>query len=99
MEEKKQTENVIPSTDDYQYGFHDEDTSVYNTGRGLTEEIVREISRIKEEPEWMLEYRLDAYRKFMAMPMPKWGPDLSFIDFDEYIYYIKPSDRKQSRQS
>ncbi len=97
MEEKKQTENVIPSTDDYQYGFHDEDTSVYNTGRGLTEEIVREISRIKEEPEWMLEYRLDAYRKFKAMPMPKWGPDLSFIDFDEYIYYIKPSDRKQSR--
>ncbi len=96
MTDKNKDNAVITSTDDYQYGFRDKDVSVYNTGKGLTEEIVREISRIKEEPEWMLEYRLDGYRKFISMPMPSWGPDLSFLDFEDYTYYIKPSDKKQS---
>ena len=89
--------DVITSQDEYQYGFHDEDISVYNTGKGLTEEIVREISRIKEEPKWMTDYRVNAFHVFESMPMPKWGPDLSFINFEDYTYYIQPSDKRDRK--
>lgn len=82
---------------EYKYGFHDEDTSVYNTGKGLTREIVEEISRIKNEPDWMREYRVKAYEKFMEMPIQDWGPNLDELHFDEYTYYIKPSDRTESK--
>lgn len=75
-----------------EYDFIDEDVSVFNTGKGLNEEVVREISKIKGEPEWMLEYRLTSLRKFNEMPMPTWGVDLSKMNFDEYTYYNKPSD-------
>ncbi len=87
--------NNILSNEEYKYGFHDEDVSVYNTGKGLNEEIVRLISQMKNEPEWMLEFRLKAYRKFMEMPIQTWGPDVTDIDFDDYTYYIKPSDKKE----
>lgn len=50
--------------EDYKYGFHDEDTSLYKTEKGLTRETVMEISRIKKEPQWMLEYRLKAFEQF-----------------------------------
>lgn len=88
--------DVINSQDEYKYGFHDEDTSIYKTKKGLTEETIREISRIKNEPDWMLEFRLDAFRKFEAMPMPSWGPSLKDLNFDDYTYYIRPSDSKES---
>lgn len=87
-------ENNFPSTE-YKYGFHDEDVSVYNTGKGLNEEIVRLISEKKNEPDWMLEYRLKSYRKFKEMPIQSWGPDVRDIDFDDYTYYIKPSDKQE----
>ena len=87
--------NNILSNEEYKYGFHDEDVSVYNTGKGLNEEIVRLISQMKNEPEWMLEFRLKAYRKFVEMPIQTWGPDVTDIDFDDYTYYIKPSDKKE----
>ncbi|WP_294561359.1 Fe-S cluster assembly protein SufB [uncultured Traorella sp.] len=87
-------ENKFPS-EEYKYGFHDEDVSVYNTGKGLNEHIVELISKKKNEPEWMLEYRLKAYRQFKSMPLQKWGPDLSHIDFDDYTYYIKPSEKQE----
>lgn len=86
----------IPS-EDYKYGFHDEDISLYKTKQGLTEETIREISRIKQEPEWMLNYRLQAFAKFMEMPIQDWGPELSRLNFDEYTYYIKPSDKTEQR--
>ncbi len=98
MSEKEvNNQDVITSQDDYKYGFKDEDVSVYNTGKGLTEEIVREISRIKGEPDWMLEFRLNAFHQFEKMPMPSWGPDLSDIDFRDYTYYIKPADKKDAK--
>ena len=84
----------IPSEDEYAYGFNDGDISVYKTDKGISEDIVRQISKIKKEPEWMLEYRLKAYRQFVKMPMPSWGVDLSNIDFNDYTYYIKPSDKQ-----
>ncbi len=79
--------------DDYAYGFSDNHKSVYDTGRGINEEIVRKISEMKKEPEWMLNYRLRAFKKFNEMPMPTWGPDLSTVDFDNTIYYVKPTEK------
>ena len=79
--------------EEYKYGFKDEDISVFKTQKGLSEEVIREISKIKNEPEWMLEFRLKAYKKFLELDNPSWGPDLSEIDFSEYTYYIRPSDK------
>ncbi len=89
------SENQVPFADEYKYGFSDEDVSVYKTAKGLTADTIREISRIKQEPDWMLEFRLKAFELFEKKSNPSWGPDLSFIDFDEYTYYIKPSDRQE----
>lgn len=81
------------SQQEYQYGFSDERENVYQTNRGLSEDIVREISKQKNEPEWMLDLRLKAYHKFCEMPMPSWGPNLSNLDFDNTIYYVKATDK------
>ncbi|OCN05214.1 Fe-S cluster assembly protein SufB [Erysipelotrichaceae bacterium MTC7] len=89
-------EKELGLSEDYEYGFHDEDTSVYKTKKGLSKAIVEEISTIKGEPEWMKEYRLKALEYFQKSPMQTWGPDLSEIDFDDFTYYIKPSDRTET---
>lgn len=78
---------------EYKYGFKDKDVSILKTAKGLNEEIVREISRLKEEPKWMEEFRLKSYRHFKKEPLPSFGPDLSFLDFDEYTYFIRPADK------
>ena len=80
----------------YKYGFKDEDVSVFKTNKGLNEDIIKEISHIKNEPAWMLEFRLKAYEMFRKLNNPKWGPNLNQIDFDEFTYYIRPSDRTES---
>lgn len=85
--------DIINTADDYKYDFKDEDVSVYKTEKGLSDEIIKAISKAKNEPDWMLEIRLDAYHKFLELPMPSFGPDLSEINFDDFTYYIKPSDR------
>lgn len=87
------SEQQIPKQEEYKYGFHDEDVSVYKTAKGLRRETVEEISRIKQEPAWMLEYRLKAFETFEKMEIQSWGPDVTNIDFDEYTYYIKPSQK------
>ena len=81
-------EKEIKLSTDYEYGFHDKDVSVFNTGKGLNEEVVRTISKAKKEPEWMLDIRLKAYHSFVEQKNPDWGPDLSHLIFDDYIYYI-----------
>lgn len=83
-------------TDEYKYGFKDEDVSVYKTKRGLTREVIEEISRIKNEPSWMKEFRLKSFEHFISRPLPSFGPDLSFLNFDDYTYYIKPSDKQSN---
>lgn len=88
----KRPDDNLPSGE-YQYGFSDIDVSVYKTKKGISREIVEEISHIKGEPQWMTDYRLRAFEAFLKKPMPTWGVDLSSLDFDEYTYYIKPSDR------
>lgn len=83
----------VPELEEYQYGFHDDVQPVFTTGRGLTEEVVREISRVKEEPEWMLDFRLRSLEAYHKMPMQKWGPTLEDLDFDSIKYYQKASDK------
>ena len=85
----------MPEIGDYKYGFHDKDVSIFRSKRGLTEEIVREISNMKNEPEWMLQYRLKALEIFYTKSMPQWGGDLSALNFDEITYYVKPSEATQ----
>lgn len=82
----------VPLREEYQYGFYDEVESLYDTGKGLTEQIVRDISARKNEPAWMLEYRLKAYQHFLERPMPEWGADLSELNFDEYTFYRKSTE-------
>ena len=82
--------------EDYKYGFKDEDISIFKTQKGLNEDIIREISNIKQEPQWMLEFRLKAYEMFRKLNNPKWGPNLNSIDFDDFTYYIRPSEKTES---
>ena len=82
---------------DYKYGFKTEVESVIKLEKGLSEDVVRKISLIKGEPEWMLDIRLKAYKSFVSKQNPTWGPDLSGINFDDYTYYIKSSDRMESK--
>jgi len=76
----------------YKYGFSDPDVTVFKTRKGLDQEVVRQISAMKEEPEWMLEFRLNALDHFFERPIPEWGPDLSRLDLDNIYYYVKPSE-------
>lgn len=81
---------------DYKYGFHNQDTSVAKTQKGLSEEVVRAISAYKKEPEWMLIFRLKALDAFNKKPMPSFGPDLSFLQFDTYTYFTRPSEGEKT---
>ncbi|PAT02083.1 Fe-S cluster assembly protein SufB [Candidatus Izimaplasma bacterium ZiA1] len=81
---------------DYKYGFKTDSKSILDTGKGLTEEVVRYISKVKNEPQWMLDFRLKSYEIFKSKPNPTWGPDLSEIDFDQITYFIRSSEKSES---
>ncbi|MER3396631.1 MAG: Fe-S cluster assembly protein SufB [Acidimicrobiia bacterium] len=74
----------------YKLGWRDPEVYEFKPEKGLSEEIVRRISEMKGEPEWMRRFRLRALKLFWNKPMPRWGGDLSEIDFDDIYYYIKP---------
>ena len=76
----------------YQLGWSDAEDYVFKPKRGLNEDIVREMSWMKGEPEWMLDFRLKSLRAFEKRPMPNWGGDMSEIYFDDIYYYIKPTE-------
>ncbi|PWH14958.1 MAG: Fe-S cluster assembly protein SufB [Ardenticatenia bacterium] len=80
--------------DNYRYGFSVPENYVFKARKGLDEQIVREISWIKGEPEWMTRFRLHAYHSFLQKPMPTWGADLSGVHFDDIYYYIKPTEKQ-----
>lgn len=86
----------MPEIGDYKYGFHDKDVSIFRSKRGLTREIVETISSMKEEPQWMLDYRLKSLEIFYSKPMPQWGGDMASLNFDEITYYVKPSEATQT---
>ncbi|WP_419912387.1 Fe-S cluster assembly protein SufB [Candidatus Poriferisodalis sp.] len=76
----------------YKLGWSDEEDYVFKPRKGLDEEIIREMSSLKNEPQWMLDFRLRAYKTFLRKPMPNWGGDMSEIYFDDIYYYIKPTE-------
>ncbi len=78
--------------DRYKLGWSDEEDYVFKPKKGLDEAILREMSWMKGEPDWMLDFRLKSYRNFNKRPMPNWGGDMSEIFFDDIFYYIKPTD-------
>jgi len=83
--------------EEYKYHFVTDDKPVFRAQKGLSEEIVRQISAHKGEPEWMLKFRLKALKTYLAKPMPTWGGDLSNLEavLDEIYYYIRPQDRTE----
>ncbi|HKC18857.1 MAG TPA: Fe-S cluster assembly protein SufB [Candidatus Dormibacteraeota bacterium] len=78
------------------YGFFFPEDYVFKAKRGLNEEIIKEISFMKGEPEWMTKFRLRSLEIFRKKPMPNWGADLSVIDFENIFYYLRPAE-KQSK--
>jgi Fe-S cluster assembly protein SufB len=88
---------IIASIGSYGYGWHDPDVAGASARRGLDEDVVRDISRLKDEPEWMLTTRLKALRLFEKKPMPSWGADLSGIDFDNIKYFVRSTEKQASR--
>ena len=95
MPEIPQDQVLASMGESYLYGFHDPEESSFRAHKGLDEGIVRLISKWKEEPEWMLEFRLKAYRHYVQRPMPKWGPDISGLDLDSIFYYVRPKEIDQ----
>jgi len=83
---------ILQDIGEYKFGFNDPDTSVFKSRKGLDEEVVRQISEMKQEPEWMLEFRLKALDHFIKRPMPTWGGDLSKLNLDNIYFYVKPSE-------
>lgn len=82
------------SKDYGRYGFHDREDYAFKAKKGLSKELVEKISEIKNEPHWMLDFRLKALEEFHKKPMPEWGANLAAIDFDNIFYYIKPTEKQ-----
>ncbi|KTR16572.1 Fe-S cluster assembly protein SufB, partial [Curtobacterium citreum] len=78
----------------YEFGWSDSDTAGASARRGLSEEVVTDISTRKGEPEWMQKLRLKALTLFDRKPMPSWGADLSDIDFDNIKYFVKSTEKQ-----
>jgi Fe-S cluster assembly protein SufB len=78
----------------YEYGWRDTDAAGSNARRGLNEDVVRDISAKKDEPDWMLQLRLKGLRLFEKKPMPTWGSDLGGIDFDNIKYFVRSTEKQ-----
>lgn len=88
--------NDVRGDYDELYGFHDDDVQYkYVSEPGLTEDKVREISKMKNEPQWMTDFRIKAYHEFLEKPTPQWGGNLNDIDYDSIYYYMRASDKSE----
>jgi Fe-S cluster assembly protein SufB len=85
---------TIDALSRYEYGWRDTDAAGAAARRGLNEEVVRDISAKKGEPEWMLDLRLKGLRLFEKKPMPAWGSDLTGIDFDNIKYFVRSTEKQ-----
>ena len=87
---------ILEDIGQYKYGFHDRDDNyTFKSQKGLNREVVENISRMKGEPQWMLEFRLKALEHFQKRPMPNWGPTLKDLNFDEIYFYVKPTEKSE----
>ena len=94
LEKPMNDDEIIELIGAYNYGWHDSDVAGAAARRGLNQDVVRDISGIKNEPEWMLNQRLKALEIFEKKPMPMWGADLSDIDFDNIKYYVRSTEQQ-----
>jgi Fe-S cluster assembly protein SufB len=85
----------LAALSEYKYGFKDEVQYTFRSRKGLNAEVIRELSHMKGEPQWMLDFRLKALEIFTKKPMPTWGGRIN-LDFDEITYYTRPSDKTES---
>ncbi len=88
------TAHLIDGIGENKWGFRDPEDYVFKSRKGLDSDIVAQISHIKGEPAWMLEFRLRALEHFQQRSIPSWGADLSRLDLDDIYYYVKPTDRE-----
>lgn len=93
---KNNIEDIVDQDNRSKFEFKDKDVSILKTPKGLTEDTVREISRIKHEPKFMLDFRLKSLKEFFNHHQPSFGPSLDFIDFQDYTYYTRVSDHVAS---
>ncbi|MEL0237524.1 MAG: Fe-S cluster assembly protein SufB, partial [Aquiluna sp.] len=94
MSEKIIDRPELDELGNYEFGWSDSDEAGASARRGINEAVVEDISKRKEEPQWMLERRLKGYDFFTKKPMPSWGSDLSGIDFDNIKYFVKSTERQ-----
>lgn len=90
-----QKELELKNHTNYKEGFSMPENSFFKSKPGLNEDVIKELSKMKNEPKWMLDYRLKAYEIFLSKPMPTWGADLSGIDFDKIHYYVRPIEKQE----
>ncbi|MFM8889789.1 MAG: Fe-S cluster assembly protein SufB [Solirubrobacterales bacterium] len=95
IEEKEKVQGINADYEE-KFGFHDPETGyAYKAPKGLTREIVEQISEYKDEPEWMREFRLKSLDYFESRPTPQWGGDLDQINFDDIHYFVRASERAE----
>lgn len=96
MSKQQQDEKILEGIGEYKYGFHDRDDHyAFKSQKGLSREVVEQISHMKGEPQWMLDFRLKALDHFLKRPMPGWGPSLKELNFDEIYFYVKPMEKQE----
>ena len=87
-------EETLATLGRYDFGWADSDAAGSTARRGLSADVVADISALKNEPQWMLEFRLKALDLFERKPMPRWGADLSGIDFDNIKYFVRSTEKQ-----
>jgi Fe-S cluster assembly protein SufB len=87
-------EETLATLGRYDFGWADPDAAGATARRGLSADVVADISALKSEPQWMLEFRLKALDLFERKPMPRWGADLSGIDFDNIKYFVRSTEKQ-----
>ena len=88
------TQEQLEGLGTYRFGWSDSDAAGASARRGLSEEVVRDISARKNEPEWMLDMRLKGLKYYGRKPLPTWGADLSDIDFDNIKYFVRSTEKQ-----
>ena len=94
MADKEKT--YVEDVDRSLYDFRNEEKDVYKVAEGLTPEIVKQISKEKNDPEWMTEFRLKSLDQYNNMEMKEWGPPIDGLHMENIVTYIKPKDNKMS---
>src|ERR671917_1766648 len=91
---EQQSLQDIGSDYEERFGFHDPENYLFKAPKGLTRELVEQISAFKNEPQWMLDFRLKALEHFLSRPQPTWGsPMLAEVDYDDIHYFVRASEK------